>query len=314
VQDNQKSNENGERKMKTWNESAVSPVVGVMLMLVVVIIIAAVVSGFAGGLVGSNNQKVPKLTMDAKIVNSGYWSTSYFKSQVTAVDAPINTRDLKIVTSWSKKLENGTTISDGATIVPGKLNYNVSWKVGGIVAFDTWQNVCPQGYGPGVGNGTQLMYYILPFEWPGDLTKMTSSSGLGHPATMDDVWAGRVTNFSWFGNYKLQAGTIMFARPFGGKMDGGSKGNSGLTVGYGMAATSGTTGGGRYNYCYGTDPSSGPAYFYPADATDHPSVDQMMAVLGNNWNLLRAGDTVTMKVIHTPTGKIIWQRDIIVEG
>lgn len=33
-------------------EDAVSPVVGVMLMLVVTIIIAAVVSGFAGGLAG----------------------------------------------------------------------------------------------------------------------------------------------------------------------------------------------------------------------------------------------------------------------
>ena len=38
--------------MKTEIESAVSPVVGVMLMLVVTIIIAAVVSGFAGGLGG----------------------------------------------------------------------------------------------------------------------------------------------------------------------------------------------------------------------------------------------------------------------
>ena len=37
--------------MRQQNENAVSPVVGVMLMLVVVIIIAAVVSGFAGGLV-----------------------------------------------------------------------------------------------------------------------------------------------------------------------------------------------------------------------------------------------------------------------
>jgi FlaG/FlaF family flagellin (archaellin) len=35
------------------NEEAVSPVVGVMLMLVVTIIIAAIVSGFSGGVVGS---------------------------------------------------------------------------------------------------------------------------------------------------------------------------------------------------------------------------------------------------------------------
>ena len=39
-----------EKIMKQYKENAVSPVVGVMLMLVVTIIIAAVVSGFAGGL------------------------------------------------------------------------------------------------------------------------------------------------------------------------------------------------------------------------------------------------------------------------
>ena len=49
--------------MKT-NEHAVSPVVGVMLMLVVTIIIAAVVSAFAGGMSSSQNQ-VPQVSMKA---------------------------------------------------------------------------------------------------------------------------------------------------------------------------------------------------------------------------------------------------------
>jgi len=38
------------------NDCAVSPVVGVMLMLVVTIIIAAIVSGFAGGMAGSTSK------------------------------------------------------------------------------------------------------------------------------------------------------------------------------------------------------------------------------------------------------------------
>jgi len=46
------------------NDEAVSPVVGVMLMLVVTIIIAAVVSGFAGGLAGSQ-EKVPQASVVA---------------------------------------------------------------------------------------------------------------------------------------------------------------------------------------------------------------------------------------------------------
>nr|WP_319377848.1 type IV pilin [uncultured Methanocorpusculum sp.] len=40
-------------KYNTKSQDAVSPVVGVMLMLVVTIVIAAVVSAFAGGLVTS---------------------------------------------------------------------------------------------------------------------------------------------------------------------------------------------------------------------------------------------------------------------
>ena len=45
--------------MKNTIENAVSPVVGVMLMLVVTIIIAAIVSAFAGGAV-SGVSKVPQ--------------------------------------------------------------------------------------------------------------------------------------------------------------------------------------------------------------------------------------------------------------
>jgi len=47
------------------NYDAVSPVVGVMLMLVVTIIIAAVVSAFAGGL-GQSSQKAPQISISAE--------------------------------------------------------------------------------------------------------------------------------------------------------------------------------------------------------------------------------------------------------
>lgn len=50
-------------------ESAVSPVVGVMLMLVVTIIIAAVVSAFAGGL-STGSDKMPQMTITASFSNS----------------------------------------------------------------------------------------------------------------------------------------------------------------------------------------------------------------------------------------------------
>ena len=55
--------------LKKDKESAVSPVVGVMLMLVVTIIIAAVVSAFAGGLSTGSN-KMPQMTITASFSNS----------------------------------------------------------------------------------------------------------------------------------------------------------------------------------------------------------------------------------------------------
>ena len=53
--------------MRRMTSDAVSPVVGVMLMLVVTIIIAAVVSAFAGGVAG-DKQKTPQASIVAKPV------------------------------------------------------------------------------------------------------------------------------------------------------------------------------------------------------------------------------------------------------
>lgn len=122
---------------------AVSPVVGVMLMLVVVIIIAALVSAFAGSLV-TGQKKAPTATMDISVANEGhgYLNGLYFK--VTGVSEPIPTKDVKLVTSW--KAQDGTV--GGATILPwtpGKApNVNIS---------DAWwekYSYAPCGYGPGI--------------------------------------------------------------------------------------------------------------------------------------------------------------------
>lgn len=55
--------------LKESNEFAVSPVVGVMLMLVVTILIAAVVSAFAGGL-GSSQSKTPQALVSGEYSQS----------------------------------------------------------------------------------------------------------------------------------------------------------------------------------------------------------------------------------------------------
>jgi FlaG/FlaF family flagellin (archaellin) len=95
------------------NENAVSPVVGVMLMLVVTIIIAAVVSAFAGGLAGTT-ETPPQASIAVK---TGYgWNFYGDAIDRNVFDItfehlsgdPINTRDIEIIT-WLT-MPNGTVV------------------------------------------------------------------------------------------------------------------------------------------------------------------------------------------------------------
>jgi len=89
------------------NESAVSPVIGVLLMLVVTIIIAAVVSGFAGGLAGSQ-QSAPSASIDTKIdSNTGKMTFEMLSGE------SVSTKDLKITTYYVA--DNGTTVKHEQT-------------------------------------------------------------------------------------------------------------------------------------------------------------------------------------------------------
>jgi FlaG/FlaF family flagellin (archaellin) len=40
----------------------------------------------------------------------------------------------------------------------------------------------------------------------------------------------------------------------------------------------------------------------------------MMGILGSNWNVLRSGDTVNVKIIWVPTGQTIVNQDVTVKG
>lgn len=73
------------------NDDAVSPVIGILLMLVVTIIIAAVVSGFAGGLSGGQ-EKAPNVAIAAtKVVTAEVYDadlTDGYKSTVPTGKSP----------------------------------------------------------------------------------------------------------------------------------------------------------------------------------------------------------------------------------
>ena len=234
-----------EKRLSRKNgDDAVSPVVGVMLMLVVTIIIAAVVSGFAGGLIG-DAKKAPSLTMDVQIKNTGYYASSVFKADVLSVSEPIATKDIKLITSWTNSA--GTK---GGAVVTGTANV-FGWSGAG---FPT-QGTAPWGYGQGV-----------------------KKVNTGKPGETEQQ----------FGNYILLGGTTMYAYP-AGQSGGFMTGNG--TTGYGVVTSSVYEG-------FGAD--------------DTTQVDGMQAVLGKNWETLKTGDIVNVKLVHVPSGMTMYKNNVVV--
>ena len=251
------------RTNTTRKNDAVSPVVGVMLMLVITIIIAAVVSMYAGGLINST-EKAPTLTMDVTIKNTGYYASSVFEAKVLSVSEPIATKDLKLVTSWTvtNKTVVGTHPKSGADIIDGNLT------VGGTAVTSA-------------GN-------VFGWTSGGGFEGMTAPWGYGNGIQAPN--SGKPNNKQQqFGNYTLLGGTVMTAWPAG---------QSG-----GFITTTGGDG-------YGTTKQ----YYYSGAWTyaENSKVDGMQAVLGKNWEYLRTGDTVNVKLIHMPSGQTIYEKNVVV--
>lgn len=226
-------------------DDAVSPVVGVMLLLVVTIIIATVVSAFSGGLVAPN-QKAPQLTMETTITNTGYYYGSHISMVVIGVSDPILSKDIKLVTSW--KAGNGA--KNSTTVLPNVVNCHY-----GATSINA-----PWAYGPGI-----------------------QSFGMYNTKTSEQM----------FGNYTLTSGTSMRAYP------------SGAWGPYSVPATYGG---------YGPGPTGTYEYVSGTGYTIGGDIDGMQAILGTNWNNLRDGDGVAVKVIHIPSGKTIYDKTIMVRG
>lgn len=187
------------KKMRK-NEEGVSPVIGVMLMLVVTIIIAAVVSGFAGGLAGTQ-EKAPAASFECRISNSGAWGTSTFDLLCKSTDIPIPTKDLKLVTEWT--MENGTvirTVTTGPSTIPN-------------TAYGSYSYHSPLGFGPGVGDTAFSGGYKLD-QYFGNYTLMAGTS-------MHNVAAGWSSSTGGYGispdtRYQYSAGTYNLGPGQGG--------------------------------------------------------------------------------------------------
>ncbi len=270
------------KKLSKGNrESAVSPVIGVMLMLVVTIIVAAIVSGFAGGLI-NGQQKSPTLSMDVKISNSGSYIGSGFTANVLGVSQPINTKDLKIVTTWTTTMKDPTSADLSSTqqsYANGAIFNGGNTSLGNIVNVYCWQGMQTKGF---------TNWATAPFGMGPGISQTNPTDPIGKSASA-------YQKLGWFGQYALVQGVGLFAYLYGS--------DSGMAIGGapGYASASGYNGATPYRYIGSGNFVNG-------------MIDPTAAVLGTGWEQLRAGDTVSVKVIYVPTGAAIFSKDVIVEG
>ena len=122
--------------IQTHKNAAVSPVVGIMLMLVVTLILAAIIGGMTGNM-AQTQKKPPQLVIEASIINHGTMDEdSFLDINVLSTSEGIKTRDLKILTEWTS----------------GSYDSNRTMITGGIP--NAGERTYPIGYGPGVVNST----------------------------------------------------------------------------------------------------------------------------------------------------------------
>jgi FlaG/FlaF family flagellin (archaellin) len=137
------------KKNNLKKECAVSPVVGVMLMLVVTIIIAAVVSAYSGGITTSQ-KKIPQATIKGefsisdglRIHHAGGDPLPLNDMVFTIWDGPTFGTDAEEITKQTLDLKNMTDLS-GNPVIFRDGTYNItSFKAGSVLMIDADQCNC----------------------------------------------------------------------------------------------------------------------------------------------------------------------------
>ena len=97
------------RKENPIAESAVSPVIGIMLMLIVTVILGAIISGYVGGMSETKSQP-PQLVMQTEACRSPNLNVTMM---VLSAGDGIPTKDIKVITSWGTNHGNSTFGTSG---------------------------------------------------------------------------------------------------------------------------------------------------------------------------------------------------------
>jgi len=213
------------------------------------------------------------------------------------------------VTSWSARNIQVTTAVGIAnvsgkvystTVLPGVNNTDTIGDP--TVPLSDGLYVAPFGGGPGVngsttvgGIDTNIISFSGPWQQFGNYTLVPGTT-LSAPACGAQ---GSLYGYgAWNGSTSDRIGTFKHA-----------KGTLGAQYNNALCAKS------NVNSCYGpyryrtlaVKGNSGSYYVSYGEGAFH---DPVAAVLGLGWESLRAGDTVNVKVIYMPTGKVIFNQDI----
>ena len=138
-------------------DDAVSPVIGIMLMLVVTIVIAAVVAAVASGLVTSTEPAPTAIVKcEGYTTKLNYGNIYYDITSMTFVHMggdSLNINDVRITLNYQHHITSHDTLSDS--------NNDGKWTVGEYVTisdYDSW------GYGvtdESVGVGRNIEYSVV---------------------------------------------------------------------------------------------------------------------------------------------------------
>jgi FlaG/FlaF family flagellin (archaellin) len=191
---------------KRTNESAVSPVVGVMLMLVVTIIIAAVVSAFAGGL-STGTTKAPQMTITATFSQSSGMTITHNGGDT------VSTKNAHFVVTptadFGSYEQVHWTINPNVISVGTPSGYQ-PWSVSANQLFTTGQSAATTFQAGEIANISAadlsqvqpLTYDTSGLEsgYPGQPILISDSQGRGTDAY--DVAVGFLYNSTLYSNYK----------------------------------------------------------------------------------------------------------------
>jgi len=171
--------------MTSPDDRAVSPVVGVMLMLVVTVIIAALVSAFAGGTASSQTKPYQatiqgefSITQGLSISHSGGETLPTSQLVFTTYNGPTFGQGLKETTV---QVLNMTGAIDPTPVDPDKrmLKHSNGWNVTSFAAGDTWVI-------PAADTNCDI---FQPLVYPHDYTSELADDGYTYEGVKKGLWS-----------------------------------------------------------------------------------------------------------------------------